>query len=339
MKAAVIILNFNGKHFLEKFLQNVLDNTSEKSEVIVVDNASTDDSVAFLKTAFPAVQCLVTPENYGYAGGYNYALERIKDPISILLNSDIEVSKNWDIPLLDLLQSDSTIAACQPKIVDFKDKTMFEYAGAAGGFIDMDYYPICRGRIMGKVEKDEGQYNDTCEIFWATGAAFAVRRAVFIEAGGFDADFFAHMEEIDLCCRIKQLGHKIYYQGKSTIYHVGGGTLDATSPFKLYLNFRNNLFLILKNHSRNWVFGKLFRRMVLDGVSAASYIVKLQPKNFMAVLKAHMHFYKGFSKMWEKRIAIQTKTVNPNWYGVIKQSLIVRYYFFGVRKFKGFKLK
>jgi len=321
------------------FLQNVLDCTSNLSEVIVVDNASTDDSLAYLQANFPKVRCIVTPKNLGFAGGYNYALEQILHPICILLNSDIEVENDWDIPLINTLETNADVAACQPKILDYKDRTKFEYAGAAGGFIDMDYYPICRGRIMATIEADKGQYNDITEIFWATGAAFAVKRSVFIEAGGFDDEFFAHMEEIDLCCRIKLLGYKIMYNGTSAVYHVGGGTLSATSPFKLYLNFRNNLFLILKNHNRNWVFAKLFRRMVIDGVSAASYIAKLQPKNFYAVLKAHLHFYKGIKSMWRKRKVIQAKASKANWHGVIMQSLIVRYYFLGVRKFQGFKLK
>lgn len=248
-KTAVVILNWNGRKFLKKFLPDVIKFSKKDAEVIVADNASTDDSVAVLKADFPEIRIIENKSNGGFAKGYNQALKLIDAEYYILLNSDIEVTENWINPVIELMESDKNIAACQPKIRSYHEKEKFEYAGAAGGFIDKFGYPFCRGRIFQSLEEDKGQYDDTVEIFWATGAALFIRAELYHKLGGMDDDFFAHMEEIDLCWRLKNEGYKIMYCPKSTVYHVGGGTLPTSSSWKTYLNFRNNFFLIYKNHS------------------------------------------------------------------------------------------
>jgi GT2 family glycosyltransferase len=300
-RLAVVILNFNGAHFLKQFLPNVIVYSKGFADVIVADNASNDDSLQVLKQDFPDVQVIVNDNNYGFAGGYNEALKHIHHEFFILLNSDVEVSQNWIDPIIHLFDTDKTIAAIQPKLLDFNKKSFFEYAGAAGGFLDMYAYPLARGRIFDVCEVDEGQYDDVKEIFWATGACIAVRSAYFNAVHGFDADLFAHMEEIDLCWRLKNRGLKVMYQPKSTVYHVGGGTLNKINPRKTYLNFRNNLIITTKNYHYPYFWWILLLRLFLDGIAGIKFLLNGNGLHFVAVLKAHFSFYNTFFISLNKR--------------------------------------
>ena len=261
LKVAIAILNWNGKNWLEKFLPSVISH-SENTDIYIIDNASTDDSVAFLKLNFPQVKIIQNTENHGFAGGYNEGLKKIKADIYCLLNSDVEVTENWLNPVVDLFQKDLNISAVQPKILDFNRKNFFEFAGAAGGFIDNLGYPYCRGRIFDEIEEDKGQYDDETEIFWASGCCLFIRSEDFWAENGFDERFFAHQEEIDLCWRLKNSGKKIFYTGKSTVYHVGGGTLNKQSAQKTFLNMRNNLTMLVKNLPVSKVFWIIFSRLI-----------------------------------------------------------------------------
>lgn len=339
LKTAVVILNWNGEKYLEQFLPTLIKYTQDpNTEIIIADNASKDDSIDFLNKSHPELRQIILDKNYGYTGGYNKALNQIEAEYFVLLNSDIEVSENWLKPLINLLDSDSTIAACQPKIKSFHQKDYFEYAGAGGGFIDKHGYPFCRGRILDKIEIDNGQYNDITDIFWATGACMLIRSEAFKKVNGLDNDFFAHMEEIDLCWRLKNLGYRIVYNPESTIYHVGGGTLPNNSPFKLYLNFRNNLFLLYKNLPKGKLFPILFSRMILDGLSAITFLLKLSFPKFNAVLKAHFHFYKSLKILQQKREKLlQNKTVN-NHKEIYSKSIIIDYFLRKKQLFKNLDL-
>lgn len=298
-KIAVVILNYNGVHWLKKFLKNVITKSPE-AEVYVADNASTDDSVLFLKTDFPSVKVIENKKNEGYSGGYNFALQNICADYYILLNSDIEVSENWIMPVIDHMEKDKNIAACQPKIKKYDNKEYFEYAGASGGFLDKYGFPFCRGRIFSTLEKDKGQYDQPMEIFWATGACLFIRATSFHQAEGFDYDFFAHMEEIDLCWRLKNKGYKIMCIPQSTVYHVGGGTLNEGSPFKTYLNYRNNLLMLYKNLEKDR-FKIIFTRLILDGISSIKLIIDKKPLHILSILKAHIHFYMSMNAFKKKR--------------------------------------
>jgi GT2 family glycosyltransferase len=306
LKAAVVILNYNGRYFLEKFLPSIIRH-SAPHPVMIADNASTDDSVAFMEKSHPEIKLIRNADNFGYAKGYNLALEYIKAEYFILLNSDVEVTPNWITPVLDLMDQDRSIAACQPKILDFNSRFHFEYAGAAGGFIDRYGYPFCRGRIFNALEEDKGQFNDAREVFWSTGACLFVRSDAFVQAGKFDDDYFAHMEEIDLCWRLKNLGHRIYVQPASVIYHIGGGTLNKLSKQKTYLNFRNNLTTLTKNHPPGWLFWKVIFRLKLDGVAAFKFLFDGQPKHFFAVLRAHFSYYRRLPTILRKRKEMKNK--------------------------------
>lgn len=299
MKIAVVILNWNGKKLLEQFLPSVVTH-SKGANVYVADNASTDDSVTFLKNNFPSVTIIQNSENGGYAKGYNEALKNIEADIFCLLNSDIEVTQNWLAPILDTFKNQENTAIIQPKILDYKNKAYFEYAGAAGGFIDKFGYPYCRGRIFNTVEKDKGQYNDEQTIFWASGACLFIRKNVFDKLGGFDESFFAHMEEIDLCWRAFNLGYKTQYVGHSTVYHVGGATLQNTNPKKTYLNFRNSLFTLVKNAHGNLSI-LIFTRLLFDGLAGIKFLFELKFNYLLAILKAHISFYLNFNKFLIKR--------------------------------------
>lgn len=290
MKVAIAILNWNGKNWLEKFLPNVIEN-SANAEIFVIDNASTDDSVSFLKERFPRVHLVVNDKNYGFAGGYNEGLKTIDSEIFCLLNSDVEVTENWIDPIISLFEKDPTIAAVQPKILDYNRKEYFEFAGAAGGFIDNLGFPYCRGRIFENIEKDLGQYNDEREIFWASGCCFFLRSKYFWAQNGFDARFFAHQEEIDLCWRFKNAGKKIFYTGKSTVYHVGGGTLNKQSPQKTFLNMRNNLSMLLKNMPVATLLWVIPVRLILDGFAGIYFGLQFGFSHFWAVLRAHGSWY------------------------------------------------
>ena len=306
MKIAVVILNWNGIKLLEQFLPSVINNSPEAT-IYVADNASTDASVAFVKSHFPSVQIIQNLENFGFAEGYNEALKHIDAEYYALINSDIEVTPNWLQPIITLFESEPNTAIIQPKIRDFKNKDFFEYAGAAGGFMDQYGYPFCRGRIFETLEKDTQQYNDDLTIFWASGACFFVRSTVYKELNGFDADFFAHQEEIDLCWRAINKGHQIKYTSKTTVYHLGGATLAQGNPQKTYLNFRNSLLMLLKNLPKSSLFQVLFIRMLLDGLAGIQFLCKGKFSHFGAILKAHYSFYLLFSRNYKKRETTQIK--------------------------------
>lgn len=299
-KLAIVILNWNGKKWLEKFLPNVVEH-SQNAEVYVIDNGSTDDSNDFLQTNFPSVKIIKNDKNYGFAGGYNEGLKKIDAEIYCLLNSDVEVTENWTQPILELFSSDENITAIQPKVLSYNQKTHFEFAGAAGGFIDNLGYPYCRGRVFDKLEVDKGQYDDETEIFWASGCAMFIRSEDFWNQNGFDERFFAHQEEIDLCWRLINSGKKIYYTGKSTVYHVGGGTLSKQSPQKTYLNFRNNLSMMLKNLPFPKLLWLIFIRLCLDGIAGIRFGLKDGFPHLWAVARAHFGFYGQASETWKRR--------------------------------------
>jgi len=298
-KVAVVILNYNGQKFLETFLPSVVIH-NDGYEIIVADNASTDDSVNLLKTKFADIKIIQLANNDGFAGGYNNALKEIEAEYYVLLNSDVEVTPNWTKSIIDLMDTDKSIAACQPKILSYQQKTHFEYAGAAGGYIDWLGYPFCRGRIFDSYEEDKGQYNDTKEIFWATGACMFVRAEIFQQLNGFDANFFAHMEEIDLCWRIKNQGNRILYSSASTVYHVGGGTLHKSNPRKTFLNYRNGLAMLYKNLPSNRLFSTIFLRLILDGISGVKLLIDGSLADVWAIIKAHFAFYAMIPKLERK---------------------------------------
>lgn len=320
-KVAIVILNYNGKHHLEKFLPSVVQHSSEYN-LIVADNASTDDSVPFLKAHYPGIQVIVNATNGGFAQGYNEALRHVDAEYYVLLNSDVEVTESWVKPMLALLEQHPNIAGCQPKICAYSDRTKFEHAGAAGGFLDRNYYPFCRGRIFDQTEIDTGQYDDTHEVFWATGACMMIRSDLFHRVGGFDTTFFAHMEEIDLCWRLKRLGYSFYAVGTSKVYHLGGGTLQYMSPKKTYLNFRNSLFMITKNHD-GFLPGMLLKRLILDGLATIQFVTKGQFKHIAALLKAHFSFYAHLNEMLRKRKQFKAENhINFNRRGLYQGSII-----------------
>ncbi|WP_350288416.1 glycosyltransferase family 2 protein [uncultured Croceitalea sp.] len=300
MKLAIVILNWNGADLLRKYLPSVLQ-YAEDAEIYVIDNASTDDSVSILKNEFSNVGIIINDSNYGFAGGYNVGLKNIKADYYCLLNSDVEVTENWLTPIRNGFNTIPKATIIQPKILDLKKKGFFEYAGAAGGFIDKLGYPFCRGRIFQALEEDKGQYDDVHEIFWATGACMFIKTDVFWELNGFDTDYFAHQEEVDLCWRAKNKGHKVYYIGESKVYHLGGSTLSNMNPKKTFLNFRNSLYSITKNLPRRKAFLIVFLRLILDGIAAIRFLMQLKPRHFWAVFKAHLSFYKNFSKIYKKR--------------------------------------
>ncbi len=306
MEIAVVILNWNGQKLLEQFLPSVIK-YSEQATIYVVDNASTDDSVLFLKTHFPSIKIIENNENFGFAEGYNQALKHVSADIFALINSDIEVTENWLNPIINTFNNKPQVAVIQPKILDYKNKEYFEYAGAAGGFIDKYGYPFCRGRIFETLEKDTHQYDDDCAIFWASGACFFIRSSIYNEMNGFDSEFFAHQEEIDLCWRIFNKGYKIEYNSKSVVYHVGGATLEQGNPQKTFLNFRNSLLMLTKNLPKSSLFQILFIRMVLDGIAGFQFIFKGKFAHFTAILKAHFSFYGLFLCNYKKRSDFQSK--------------------------------
>lgn len=290
-KVAIVILNFNGRHFLKQFLPAVIQH-SKGHRIVVADNASTDDSIPFLQSHFPEVELLVLEKNFGFAGGYNVALSQIASDYYLLLNSDVKVTSGWLSPMLQLLEQHPEIAACQPKVLSYHQPTHFEYAGAAGGLMDVLGYPFCRGRIFDTLEEDRGQYNDPLPVFWATGACMLVRSEIFHQTGGFDEDFFAHMEEIDLCWRMHKAGYQVYACPQSRVYHVGGGTLPKHNPHKTFLNFRNNLWMLYKNSSTLSLWWKIPCRHLLDWLAAIQFLLKGQKGDFMAIGKAQLHFWR-----------------------------------------------
>lgn len=300
MNVAIVILNYNGKALLEQFLPSVLEH-SQQATVYLADNASTDGSVAFVKEHFSKANLIINTKNGGYAKGYNDALKNLKEDVFVLLNSDVEVTQGWLSPILEAFKATKNVVAIQPKILDYKNKDYFEYAGAAGGYIDALGYPYCRGRIFNTLEKDTGQFNDSRQIFWASGACIAVKKEAFIKAGGFDEDLFAHQEEIDLCWRMQQQAGIIQYIGSSTVYHLGGGTLGVENPKKTFYNFRNSLLVMLKNNNRSAVWLILFVRMLLDALAAWQFLLSGKPSHFIAIFKAHLSFYSLVPRFIKKR--------------------------------------
>jgi hypothetical protein len=287
---AIVILNWNGRHFLEQFLPSVLSTTYGNYKIVVADNASTDDSVAFLNKNFPQVELIVLSQNFGFAKGYNEALQYVESDYYVLLNSDVEVTLNWLQPIIELLESDEKKAACQPKILSYHDKHMFEYAGAAGGWMDAYGYPFARGRVFEVYEEDKGQYDTTQEIFWATGAAMIIKSKVYRQLKGFDEYFFAHMEEIDLCWRIQLAGFKVFCCPASIVYHVGGGTLPKGASRKTFLNFRNNQIMLAKNLPWTEKWWKIPFRQALDQVAGLKSLLAGDGGYFWAIVKAHLAF-------------------------------------------------
>jgi GT2 family glycosyltransferase len=306
MNIAVIILNWNGAKLLEQFLPSVIQ-FSQGATIYVADNASTDQSIAFIEEHFPTVKIIKNDKNYGFAQGYNQALQQVEADVYALVNSDIEVTENWLQPIITTFTKEPTTAIIQPKILDYKQKERFEYAGAAGGFIDKYGYPFCRGRIFETIEKDLHQYDGTCNIFWASGACFFIRSSVYKELGGFDSDFFAHQEEIDLCWRAINKGHAIKFNSKSVVYHIGGATLQQGNPKKTFLNFRNSLLMLTKNLPKSTLFQILIIRMILDGLAGIRFISQGNFWHSVAILKAHFSFYTLFLKNYKKRDSFQTK--------------------------------
>ena len=292
-KTSIIILNWNGKQLLQQFLPTVLAHSlNDNSEVIVADNGSTDDSVSFLQTEFPNVPLILFDKNYGFAEGYNRAIQQVDTEYAVLLNSDVETTENWLQPLVDYMDTHPEVAAVQPKIRAYHDKEKFEYAGAAGGFIDRYGYPFCRGRILDVIETDKGQYDDAIPIFWATGACLFIRRSDYLEVGGLDARFFAHMEEIDLCWRLNARGKSVMCVPQSVVYHVGGASLSKENPQKTYLNFRNNLLMLYKNVQPSVFFGTFVMRYLLDFLAFVHLLLQGNFKNAKTVVKAHRDFLK-----------------------------------------------
>lgn len=319
---AVVILNWNGHKLLDQFLPSVVA-FSQEATVYMIDNGSTDDSVEFVQTNFPSIKIITLKENNGFCQGYNLGLEKVEADYYVLLNSDVEVTENWLQGPISLLKENSNIAACQPKIKSFANKKMFEYAGAGGGYLDHFGFPFCRGRLFDTLEEDKGQYNHNAPIHWASGASLFIKSSIFHELNGFDTSFFAHMEEIDLCWRINNIGKEIWYCSDSEIYHVGGGTLQASNPQKTYYNFRNGLALLYKNTPKGKLFKIIFTRLILDGVAGIYFLFQGNPRHTLAVFNAHIAFYSSISK-WKK---VRKQTVRKRQPKIILQHSIVYDYF------------
>lgn len=320
-KLAVLILNWNGKDLLERFLPSICKYNSDFANIIVVDNASSDDSVTFLNTEYPEIETIEFDKNYGFAEGYNKAMEMVNYPYVVLLNTDVRVTENWLVEPLDFLEKNGDYAACQPKILDEKEPTKFEYAGASGGYIDRFGYPFCRGRIFDDLEVDAGQYDSVKDVFWASGAALFVRRELYLEVGGLDASFFAHQEEIDLCWRLLNMNYKIACIPQSTVFHLGGASLDKMNPKKTFLNFRNNLVMLLKNLPV-YALPIIFIRMVLDGVAGVKFISEGKFSHCWAIVKAHFSFYSRIPSVLLNR----KKTIKISNSLMYSKSILVEYF-------------
>lgn len=333
MKVVVAILNYNGVNWLKQFLPDVITKSPE-AEVVVIDNASTDNSVAYLHAEHPDLRIIVNEHNSGFAGGYNEGLKQIEADVYVLLNSDIEVTDNWLPPMIEILKDNDQVVAAQPKILAYNDKEKFEHAGAAGGYIDHLGYPFCRGRIFIETEVDEGQYDDIQSIFWATGACLFIKADKYWEAGGLDEDFFAHMEEIDLCWRLQNRGYEIVVNPASKVYHVGGGTLDYRNPRKTYLNFRNSLYAIHKNWAGG-LFLAIFIRLVLDGVAGVKFLLQGDLKHIWSIIKAHLDYYGHLKTLRKQRAALKPNNKPiKELKGVLNASIVWQFYIKKIERFK-----
>ncbi len=337
-KTAVVILNWNGCELMRHYLPSVVSTSKACGgvDVIVADNASSDGSVEMLEREFPEVGVVRLSENYGFAEGYNRALREIGHEYVVLLNSDVETAEGWLEPLVELMDVDLSVGACGPKLIDDKDRSRFEYAGAAGGYVDMFGYPFCRGRVMDSVEEDRGQYDERAECLWVSGAALMTRRELYLEEGGLDGDFFAHMEEIDYCWRIRNRGWKVVaVTDGAKVYHLGGATLAQGNPRKTYLNFRNNLTMIVKNYNSRWWWVVLWGRMALDGVAAMRYLTGGEGSQFVAILRAHIDFWRRLGETMRKRGALKVSRARELVREVRPYSMIWRYY---IRHFEQFNI-
>jgi GT2 family glycosyltransferase len=335
IRTSVVILNWNGLGFLKRFLGTLSDYSSgPETEICVADNGSADGSVEWIKASYSNVRTIKLDRNYGFAGGYNRAIEQLDSEYIVLINSDIEVSRGWLQPLVSYMDENPDAASCQPKILSWDDKRYFEHAGAAGGFIDRFGYPFCRGRILDVAEKDEGQYDDVSEIFWSSGACMIVRAEAWKRCGGFDEDFFAHMEEIDLCWRFHRRGYKVGYVFDSVVYHIGGGSLSYGSPFKIYLNFRNSLFMMYKNLPDKGLWFLLFRRKILDGMAALRFLAEGRFSFFTAVFKAHMSYYSSLGILRKKRKAERLAGDGSASEHILNKSVVFEFYLKGHKTYK-----
>jgi GT2 family glycosyltransferase len=323
--ATIVILNYNGKKYLEKFLPGILK-TNNNYPVVIGDNASTDNSRAFLRAQYPEVKLIEFDKNYGYCGGYNRLIAQIETDLVVIMNSDVSTSSNWLTPLINFLENHPETAAVQPKILAETNPEYFEYAGASGGYLDKFGYPFCRGRVFNHIEKDTGQYDEVKEIFWATGACFVVRRKVFLEAGGFDDEFFAHMEEIDLCWRMQRLGHMLFVVPSSTVYHVGGGTLAYDNPLKTYLNYRNGLNLLIKNLPKSTLWLTVSTRVIFDWLSIGYYLVQGKFRLALAVCRAHWNVLLNITQTLNQRKKFNTEHPGSNVPELPKLILIWHYF-------------
>ncbi|HPT22316.1 MAG TPA: glycosyltransferase family 2 protein [Bacteroidales bacterium] len=337
-KTTIVILNWNGIRYLKLFLETIVRySAGPDTHICVADNCSTDGSAEWIADNFKDIKLIRFDKNHGFAEGYNMALSQLESEYFILLNSDIEVTENWIQPLVSFMDSNPDAASCQPKILSYHNKDRFEYAGAAGGFIDKFGYPFCRGRIFDKTETDSGQYDTQTDIFWSSGACMIVRSEAWNRFGGFDPDFFAHMEEIDLCWRFSKAGYRVSYVPNSVVYHVGGGTLPYDSPFKTYLNFRNNLFLLFKNLPDNKLRSVLLVRKILDGMAAVLFIVKGNFRSAGSVWKAHMDYYKSMSRLRKKRDVLKKMDTTPYSPLIFNKSIVIEFYVKGHKTFKSLK--
>ncbi len=335
IETAIVILNWNTRHYLERFLPILVKNTSSVDvQFVVADNGSSDDSVEFVKRAYPEIRIIVLDRNYGFAEGYNLALKEVKAKYYIILNSDIEVTENWLPPLINVLEQSTENAACMPKIKSYLNPEIFEYAGAAGGFLDKFGYPFCKGRIFTTLEKDEGQYDGTYQVGWATGACLAIKSDLFHKFDGFDPYFFAHQEEVDLCWRLLNGGYKVFCTSDSVIYHIGGGTLPKSNPFKTYLNFRNTLVLLYKNtHSGKFIYIFIIK-IFLDGIAALKILCEKKPRESWAIIMAHLSFY--------KYIFSHKKTGSSKYYSeelIYNKSIVFQYFILKKTKFSQLAFK
>lgn len=340
MNIAVVILTYEGASFLRRYLSGIKQHLPEDASIIIADNASTDDTLIYLSNEHPELKVIRISNNLGFAGGYNEALSKVEAKYYVLLNSDVEVKEDWISPIISMMEKNPKIAACQPKILSLEDKEKFEHAGAAGGWIDYFGYPFCKGRMFETTEIDFHQYDQIEEIFWASGAAMVIQAELFHAAGGFDTLFFAHMEEIDLCFRLKRMNYSIYSYPLVSVYHLGGGTLPYNSSNKAFLNFRNNLFLLLKNESIGKLIWLLPFRMILDGIAAFKFLLEGKRDHFKAVFIAHIDFYRKFGLVWQKRKTFNAKNrkkMNRN--GIYPGSIVWQYFALGTKQFQILRTK
>lgn len=332
-RVAIVILNYNGITLLQKYLPTVVQHHGQKN-IYIIDNASTDESVAWIQKNFSEITIVQNTHNYGFARGYNEGLKHIDADYYVLMNNDIRTTENWLSPIIEWMEKNREVAVCMPKLLDDKNPAMFEYAGACGGFLDILGYPFCKGRIFLSIEKDEHQYDEVSEIFWATGACMIIKSDIFKLVGGFDDDFFAHMEEIDLCWRIKNIGFKVYVYPHSVVYHLGGGTLNKINPYKTYLNFRNSLLTLLKNHSSNTLILKIFLRLLLDGIAGMKFLLEGNGKHTISVIKAHVYFYTHLKRFWNKRKQFEkTHSIKYVFHPIYNGSIVYQHYFRGKKRY------